>query len=409
MVQTVLAALAAGPGAVEQILELARRHLDMEVAFIAQFSDGRQLFRAVDGDSESFGIRLQDGPPLAETFCQLMVSGEIANLIPGAADHPRVRNLPTRRRSRIGSYIGVPLRLSDGTLYGSFCCLSHQAGTDLDQRDVRFLQMLAGLLVRNLDIEANEQRERDEIRAIIDHEDVCIAVQPIVRLHDQRCVGMEALARFPGVGTPDEVFAAAHRGALGASLERMTARRALTLVLPLLGPDQYLAVNMSPAVACEVGRTLDPDTLIGRDRLVLEITEHAEVDSYEELSNVLLPLRERGLRLAIDDVGAGYASMRHVIELQPDIIKIDRSLVHDLAADGARRRVISSLVLLGLDLDATVVAEGVERVEDLEGLRDLGVDAAQGYLIARPTVHLGEATRWSTKALLPAQAAQLPL
>ncbi|MCW2549359.1 MAG: hypothetical protein JWN96_3819, partial [Mycobacterium sp.] len=129
-------------------------------------------------------------------------------------------------------------------------------------------------------------------------------------------------------------------------------------------------------------------------QLVLEITEHAAVDSYAELREALRPMRDNGLRLAIDDAGAGYASLKHVVELEPDIIKVDRSLIDGLAADRARRSVVSAFVLLALDMGAAVIAEGIETTEDLEAVRDLGVDAAQGYLFARPTTDRNAMAGW---------------
>jgi EAL domain-containing protein (putative c-di-GMP-specific phosphodiesterase class I) len=132
------------------------------------------------------------------------------------------------------------------------------------------------------------------------------------------------------------------------------------------------------------------------ERLVLELTEHEAVESFAELRKSLEPLRERGLKLAIDDAGAGYASLQHIVELKPDLIKIDRSLIHRLASDPARRSVVSSFVLVGRELGALVVAEGAENHEDLAAAADLGVDGAQGYLIARPSTDPRDHAHWAT-------------
>lgn len=142
-------------------------------------------------------------------------------------------------------------------------------------------------------------------------------------------------------------------------------------------------MNLSPVVAHELadlGAT-HPHLV---SRLVLEITEHAAVNSYAELRRALRPSREHGLRLAIDDASAGYASLKHDIELEPDIIKIDRSIIHGLPRDRAQRSVVSAFVLLALEIGATVIAEGVETTADFKAGEDLGVDAAQGYLLAAP-------------------------
>jgi EAL domain-containing protein (putative c-di-GMP-specific phosphodiesterase class I) len=103
------------------------------------------------------------------------------------------------------------------------------------------------------------------------------------------------------------------------------------------------------------------------------------------------------LRIAVDDAGAGYASLHHIVELQPDFIKIDRSLVHGVADDHARRVAVSAFVLLSLDLGATIVAEGVERPSDRSALCDLGVHAAQGYLLGRPSTCDSDLNRLSRR------------
>jgi EAL domain-containing protein (putative c-di-GMP-specific phosphodiesterase class I) len=176
----------------------------------------------------------------------------------------------------------------------------------------------------------------------------------------------------------------------------MTARRALAH-LPEAGRELRLGVNLTPAIAMQLAGDPALDD-VPMDRLVLEITEHEAVESYADLRERLKPLRERGLQLAIDDAGAGYASLHHIVELRPDIIKIDRSLIDGLASDTARRSVVTSLVLLGLDLGALVVAEGIETREDLAAAADLGVDAAQGYLIARPSTDPLDHAYWASDA-----------
>jgi EAL domain-containing protein (putative c-di-GMP-specific phosphodiesterase class I) len=220
-----------------------------------------------------------------------------------------------------------------------------------------------------------------------------VALQPVFDVHDGHCLGVEALARFPaGYGSTESVFQSAHSVGLGSALERLALGRAIAL-LGELPAGEFLAVNLTPTVAFELAG-LGRSYAGHMSHLVLEITEHAAIDSYAELREALRPMREQGLRLAIDDAGAGYASLKHVIELEPDIIKVDRSIIDGVAADRARRSVVSAFVLLALDMGATVIAEGIETQEDLEAIRDLGVDAAQGYLFARPTTDLVALTGW---------------
>jgi EAL domain-containing protein (putative c-di-GMP-specific phosphodiesterase class I) len=377
---------------IDRIMQLARRHLEMDLVYISEFTDGRQVPRTIDGDGASFGLAVGDGLPLEDTYCRLMVDDAIPNVIPDSGADPRVRTLRTTVDGSIGAYVGVPLRLSDGTLYGSFCGLSHRQQPGLDRRDASFLRMLAELVVDDLEEQRQRDRRRAEITDLILGERVTIALQPVVDLHTGRCIGVEALSRFPtAAGSPETVFAAAHDVGLGLELERMTAARALAL-RSRIAADQALGINLTPAVAMVLA---DEDLGGPLTQLVLEITEHEAVDSYASLRDRLQPLRDRGLRLAIDDAGAGYASLQHIIELQPELIKIDRSIIDGLAKDKARRSVVSGFVLLALDLNGRVIAEGVERADDLQAAADLGVDAAQGYLIARPSTDPDDHAYWA--------------
>jgi EAL domain-containing protein (putative c-di-GMP-specific phosphodiesterase class I) len=302
--------------------------------------------------------------------------------------------------------VGVPIELSDGTTYGSFCCLSHDPH-DLGDRDVNFMLMLAELVAA--DVESQRERDKETVRItdLIAAEQLDIALQPIFDVHTGRCLGVEALSRFPAAyGDTGEVFESAYSVGLGLPLERLALTRAISL-LPDLPPHQYLSVNLTPRVAYELN-DVGAASAEMLPNLVLEITEHAAVESYSELRSSLQAVREQGLRLAIDDAGAGYASLKHVVELAPDIIKIDRSLVDGVSTDRARRSVVSAFVLLALDLGATVVAEGVECRADLEAVEDLGVDAAQGYLLARPSTSRRQLQKWQELGRQPVRQAEAP-
>jgi EAL domain-containing protein (putative c-di-GMP-specific phosphodiesterase class I) len=370
----------------------------MDLAFLAQFTEGDQVYRGFAGDPRSFGWKVDDRLPLSETYCRRMASGRIPNAIPDTAAEPGVRDLAVTAEARIGSYVGVPVRLPDGSLYGSLCTLSH-AAQPVDEKDARFLQMLAELLAGEVEADRERSLERARIEQLIEQQHLDIALQPIVGLRSGGIVGAEALSRFPeGCGAPDAVFRAAHRAGVGVRLEQVAAQRAFE-TLPLLGPDTYLAINVAPSVAVDLARqSLEvPDLPV--ERLVVEITEHAAVENYAILRDSLKAARQRGLRLAIDDAGAGYASLQHVVELVPDVIKADRSLIDGVADDPARRSVVRAFVTVAEDLHAVVVAEGVERTADLETVRDLGVDAAQGFLFARPSTDPATVHAWMTSGL----------
>jgi EAL domain-containing protein (putative c-di-GMP-specific phosphodiesterase class I)/CheY-like chemotaxis protein len=227
-------------------------------------------------------------------------------------------------------------------------------------------------------------RLRREIRRVIDTSALTSALQPIFDLDRLEPVGYEALARFPNHSTrqvPDWFSDAATVG-LRAELE-LTAVATGMESLGALPPDTFLSVNASPELLRE--RTLaDMIAAVPGRRLVLEVTEHAEVADYETLVTRLHDLRRAGCRIAVDDAGAGYASLRHILRLRPDYIKLDMTLTQGIDRDPDRRALASSLLAFAREVSATVIAEGIETASELEALRGLGATLGQGYYLARP-------------------------
>jgi EAL domain-containing protein (putative c-di-GMP-specific phosphodiesterase class I) len=208
--------------------------------------------------------------------------------------------------------------------------------------------------------------------------------QPLVGIDDLVVRGYEALSRFMATPTrsPDRWIAEAHAIGMGIDLEAECVRRALTWRVGLPA-GTFMSINVSPDLA--LSPLFDPALGTGPlDDIVIEITEHERVQDYAQLAAKLALVRARGARLAIDDAGAGHSSLRHVMELRPDIVKIDPSLIRGLDSSTMQRAVVRSLVALNAELGAELVAEGVEDSSELEALRVLGVHMGQGYLFARP-------------------------
>lgn len=230
---------------------------------------------------------------------------------------------------------------------------------------------------------SEEERERELVRRVREAMagGIEIVFQPIVELRTRAPVGFEALARFPG-GQPEAWFEQAEAVGLRVELE-LAALRAALASLDRLPEDAFLAVNFSPPAltAGSVLRTLAEAPV---ERLVVETTEHAPVNDYEALRDALFELRARGLRLAVDDAGAGFASLRHVVQLAPDMIKIDRSLIAGIERDRAARALTSALAAFAGEMGQLVIAEGIESESTVAALRALGVGHGQGYHIARP-------------------------
>jgi EAL domain-containing protein (putative c-di-GMP-specific phosphodiesterase class I) len=368
---------------VQRLVRLAQEHLGLDAVYVAEFVDGRQVYRALAGDARSFGLEVGDGPPLSGTYCELMVDGDIPNVIRDSSEDARVRDLPTTSAGGIAAYLGVPLRLSDGELYGTLCALSHTAQADLNPRDARFLSLVADFMVDGLASDRRTRQRSELLLAAIDVGSISTVLQPIIDLKTGRCTSFEALSRFPSaLGSPEVVFRDAEQSGLRFEVEQLAVRRAHAM-LPLVGSAQRIAINVSPDVALELVPLLPED--LPWHQLILEVTEHAAVEAYEAFREHLRPLRAAGLQLSVDDAGAGFASLRHVVELQPDIIKVDRSLVSGINNDAARRSAFMTFVLLAAEIDAVVVAEGVETQAELETVARLGADAVQGYLLGRPS------------------------
>ncbi len=382
-----------GRDGLDRAVELAHCYLGLDVVYVAELTVDGPVYRAAAGDVASFAASVDDAVDEA-TYSQLLVAGEIPNVISDAAADERVAELAVTRLARVGCFIGVPLRLSDGTLYGALCGLSHTADQTLDERDVRFMSMVGEMLVHDLDEQRREEKLYADIMQLIEAENLEVAYQPIIDLRGGACLGIEALARFPEpFGAPDLTLAAAATVGLSLELERLVIRQAWKM-LPQLRPRQFLALNVSPDALVELARRANLRDGLPLSQLVIEITEHTVVQSYAALHSELMPLRENGLCIAVDDAGAGYASLRHVLELRPDFIKVDRSLIHGIADDHARRVAVSAFLSLALDLGSSVVAEGVERPADLRTVRDLGLHAVQGYLLGEPTTNRAALSQW---------------
>lgn len=228
--------------------------------------------------------------------------------------------------------------------------------------------------------------DRREIRQLLTDGGPSVAWQPIIDLADGTTVGYEALARFPWGPTPDLWFARAHRAGAGVDLEIAALRAALDQADRL--PDGcYLAVNLSPVAFNHpaVQPVLDAYPSQG---LVLEVTEHEHGPSAAALAATVATRRQDGVRIAVDDIGHGFSDIRRLLNLRPDVLKLDRSLAAGVDQDRARQTFVAGQVALAADLGATVTAEGIETEQQLQVLTDLGVHSGQGYLLGRPRARL---------------------
>lgn len=253
-----------------------------------------------------------------------------------------------------------------------------ELGPDWQQATAQFV---ANVTTPGLVDRVNLQRR---VEAMLQDMTLDTVFQPVVDLQTGQMVGCEALTRFhsPHHEPPDWWFAAAEQVGLGMELELMAVRRALEL-LPQMPAHLQMAVNVGPATILNP-EFLDLIQAADLHRLTVELTEHNPMQNYAEAHSVLRPLRDRGLRLSVDDTGSGYSGLTHILRLRPDVIKLDREMVTDVHSDPVRRALATAIVAFAEAIGAHVIAEGLEQSPEADCLRELGVGYGQGFLYWKP-------------------------
>ena len=395
---------------VHRLLTVARTQLRMQVAWVSEFVGSDQVLRFVDAAPGATAPAEGSCLPLGGSFCARVLDGRFPRLIPDTHDVAEAALLEVTAELHIGAYVGVPLLGPSGAVVGMLCAIDGEACPALDERDVVALQLLAQVVhdlqqraVSSSEAEGERQGLLRALQDVLGGDGRQAVLQPIVDLTTGRAVAAEGLTRFTG-STPAQPgggrrsaghwFDDAARLGLREDLELVTAKAVLDLLDAVPSP-VALCINLGP----ETLLTARLDELL-RDRplsrVVLEITEHAPVTDYETLSAALRPYRDRGLRLAVDDAGAGYSSLRHVLAVQPDLIKIDMTLTRGADRDLVRRTLLSALAGFAADTGCRLVAEGVETAGELAAVASCGIDLVQGYALAEPS----REPRWSDYRVL---------
>jgi len=285
--------------------------------------------------------------------------------------------------------LGIPALVfapieSDGRLIGVLAAGGDESAAELSLRVsalVEFAALAASLLGPGLRRRSALAKERAVIRDVVAKRAYSSVFQPIVDMTSGAVLGYEALTRFLDGTPPDRAFQDAATAGVGLELEAATIESSLeaSAVLP---PGRFLDINVSPdlVMAGEPLGTLLAGTSID---VILEITEHVSVRDYGELREAIVTLG-KDVRFSVDDAGAGFASMRHILELAPTQVKLDRALVAKIDADPARQALVTGLVHFAQAIDVMLIAEGVETEKERATLVGLGVNVGQGFLFGRP-------------------------
>jgi PAS domain S-box-containing protein len=320
--------------------------------------------------SETLGY--EDGELLREPFVDFVHPDDRRATIQAAAnlaDGRKLVHFRNRYRCKNGTYkwlswTAAPA-LSDGTIYASARDVTDEVAAEHEGQ-----------------LHCEEQRAR--VLAVMADDGVRPVFQPVVNLTSLAVGGYEALSRFDHYsgGTPEQWFDAARVAGLGPQLELYAIRKAIAHAFQL-PTGAFLSVNASPETLLREDFSVLVEALHG-ESLVVEVTEHAAVEDYEPLQRAIDRLRRHGVRLAIDDAGAGFASLKHIVRLLPEFIKLDLFLIRSIHEDPVKRAVVAGMLGVASQIGGKVIAEGVETQDELRVLMDLGVEWAQGYHLGRP-------------------------
>lgn len=373
--------------AIERVLNSVRGHLGVEIAFVSRYVEDEQ--REITHVSTDLDLPMAPGfrEDREDSYCWHILNGRLPELILDPADHPLTAKLAITDFLPVGCHINTPLRLADGTVWGSFCALGRKPDRTMTERDLNVLKSFAGLAAERIEsaLESHmaQAAAKARVEAMLDGHGISTFQQPIMSLATGQPVGVECLSRFPDVTRrgPDAWFEDAELVGLGRELEMAAVRVALDS-LAHIPEGLYATINVSPqTVASGALRELLEQTQARN--IVVEITEHCQVDDFDELAQEISALKAHA-KIAIDDVGTGYAGLRHIVDLQPDILKMDMILTRGIEADPARKAMTAALVQLAREVGCTLVAEGIETEHEARVMKRLGVDCGQGYLYSRP-------------------------
>lgn len=375
------------PEFLTRLVSAAREHLDADIGFLCEFEGPSKVVREASGGVHGESVSVGTAYPLERTYCHRLTRGDLPSIVQDGRHDPRVRDLDITRDLDIGTYIGVPVELPDGSLYGTLCCISHEVDRSIHERDVKFMRVL-GALIGN---ELGERRSADAARrariARVQSaaEKMRIVFQPVVELDGGDMVGMEALARFDTdpPRAPDRWFNEAWELGLGHELELAAVRAALDQ-RSRMPSGLYMGINASPALL-QSGELLEALRRVDGGPVLVEVTEHAVVSEYEPLMAALAACRDCGARIAVDDFGAGYSGLSHLLRVRPQIVKLDMQLTRDIDRDRAKQALASATAEFARRSQLDIVAEGIETEAEAAMLRDIGVRYGQGFYFGRPT------------------------
>ena len=355
------------------MVDLVRRELGLNVAFISEIEGDRRSFRALVSDVD-LPIQVGFSEPYEGTYCQMITSGQLGEVVPDTASEPLTVDAFHTSYLGIGAYVGVPMTRSSGELFGTLCAFSRDPHPDLSPAEAEVLRATAVLIMRLIEMEEQVDGRLTDLADLAETidgalEDATIELLPVSEVGTGAVVGHEAVARFADGRPFRRRLGEAREVGRGVELELSVLSRTLKAV------EETSVPVVSVSLSAEALRDPAFQALIASippSRLMLRFDVDETIEDYEELTSLLQPLRRLGARVAVDRVGDGAAELRHILLLSPDVLRIDPELVQGLADDVRRRVLVESIATLAAQIDADCVALGVSDAE-LAWMDELGV------------------------------------
>ncbi|WP_242423587.1 EAL domain-containing protein, partial [Frankia sp. EI5c] len=359
----------------------------MDLAFLGRLDEEWLVLQVFDGDAASFDVLPGSTIRREAALYPQVLAHDQPIIIPDAHADRRTSRAGMVRELGVGSYAAALVFDTDDEVYGLVGCFGHEPRPRLRPRDGRFVDLLAAFLsdavIDLRRVWESRSRVSRLVSDLIDAGGPEIVFQPVVSLADGGIAGVEALSRFPGSDRgPEGWYRVAEQVGLGTELELAAIRHALS-VLPDLPPSVMLSVNAAPATITS-GLLGLLRSFGACDRVIVELTEHERFGSDPVVMRGVRTLRERGARIAVDDIGTGYAGLEQLLQLRPDIVKIDYVITHSMDVDAARRAVAAAIVRVAEEIGSQVIAEGIETAGELRAATEAGIGYGQGYLLGRP-------------------------
>ena len=387
-----------GKNLIQDILKSLRTEIGMDVAFIAEFSEGKRIFRYIDASEESPPVKPGDGDPIEHTYCQRVINGQLPDIIFDISSLPPHEQLAVAEDYKIRSYLCVPITFADGRIYGSLGCIGHQPNWQINQQDIQLMSAMAEVYGQWFNaqerIHDHQLDMEEKVRAALSGQLLEVLYQPIFDITQDKVVGFESLARIHSKDGLNPLSLFREAEALGHKVElELKAIRLGLQGLDYYRETQFVSVNASMDTALSPQL---PDVLEHADmkRVVLEINDPMDLPIFSRVTKSLRTLLNRGLRIALDDRALGTEGLKQLDSLGPDIIKLKvRNVLH---MKGDRLLKLQASPFSGYSEENTckLIVEGIETEQQLKTILELGITHAQGYWLGEPIGLLEAAERY---------------